>query len=540
MRKHVLISVVVAGCGVSTLDGLEPPGGDSGVCLSSSECPTGSICNEFGRCEVPPGGGGEPPPETELELGAPVSAQRYVYVAMTEQDELARIDGQTLEVTSRAVGEAPRVVGTIPNSDGAVVLDSVNGTVSIVRPAGPSDTVVVLPTLRNLNRLDIDPAGRFAVVWFDLAKAIQDGGIGGTGSFQDVTVVRLAPGGEKAVDLTVGFRPREVEFDAAGSRAYVITEDGVSVIELATATTSGPSIVPPIPVGAGALEVDIVATGEFAAVREAGVAALRVVRVAGANAGETFSIPLASPPTDIDLAPDGARVYAVEREAEQLAIIDIPGDALDPSGVVHVDLAGAALGSLALSPDGARALLFTNAALDERLTVVALDTPGFLHQTWPLKKSARAAAISPSGTTAIVLHAKAPGDPATAGSIDEFIDRSFGYSLVDLATGFAKLQLTPVDPGPFAFAPDGAKVYVALDGGDAPTAPRALQVVTAQTGVVATKALGSPPSAVGILPGAGEAFTAQRHPLGRITFVNLASDAVRTVTGFDLNSDIVE
>jgi DNA-binding beta-propeller fold protein YncE len=521
------------------------------TCLSSSECPTGYVCNDFGRCEIPRptgDGGVAPPPEVEYELGAPVSSQRYVYVAVTAQDELARIDGSTLEVVSRPVGDAPRVVGAIPNSDGAVVLDATNGTASIVRPAAGTDTVRVLPTLPHLNRLDLDPSGRFAVIWFDLTKAIQDGGISGIGSFQDVTVVRLAPGGEKAVNLTVGFRPREVEFDAPGNRAYVITEDGVSVIDLAIATTSGPSIVPPIPVAdpltpPTSLEVDIVPSGEYAAVRRAGEPSLRVVVLGndlpGLPPGHILDIPLASPPTDIDLAPDGTRVYAVEREAKQLAIIDVPGDALDPAGVEVVDLANATVGSLVLSHDGTRALLFTNATLDERLTMVKLDQPGYPTVTWPMKKAARAVGLSPSGTTALVIHAKAPGDPATASSVDEYIDRSYGYSLIDLATGFAKLQITPVDPGPFAYAPDGSKVYVALDGGDAITAPRALQIVQTQTGVVTSKQLGSPPSAVGILPGAGEAFAMQRHPLGRITFVNLVTDAVRTVTGFDLNGSVV-
>ncbi len=74
----------------------------------------------------------------------------------------------------------------------------------------------MLATLPHLNRLDLDPSGRFAVIWFDLTKAIEDGGLSGTGSFQDVTVLRLAPGGERAVNLTVGFRPRAVEFDAGG------------------------------------------------------------------------------------------------------------------------------------------------------------------------------------------------------------------------------------------------------------------------------------------------------------------------------------
>lgn len=553
MRVPILVALwapLVAACGAQqelgpgASDGgsLIPDAGTAG-CLSSNECPAGTFCGEFGVCVALPTGGNPdagvtPPPEVEYELGAPISSQRFVYVAMTTQDELARIDGTTLAVTATAVGKSPRVVATIPGSDGAVVLDSINGTATVVRPSGGTDITHVFPTLHDLNRLDIDPSGRFAVIWFDLTKQIAEGGIGGVGSFQDVTVISLAPGHEVAVDLTVGFRPRNVQFDAAGNRAYVVTQDGVSVIDMPYATGHGPSIVPPIPVAdpaipPEALEVDITATGELAVVRQPGLAAVRIVNV-GSAPGTVRTVPLATAPSDIDLAPDGTRAYAVQREATLLSVIDLAG-----APTTTIDLADAAIGSFTLSRDGHRALLFTNATLDERITMIRLDLPGYPHVTWPLKKAVRAVGISPTGDTAIVLHAKAPGDPATATTVDEFIDRSYGYALLDLATGFSKLQITPVDPGSFTYAPDGRKAYVALDGGAALTALRGLQVVTTQTGVVTTKALGSSPSGVGILPGAGEAFVAQRHPLGRISFVDLGTDAMRTVTGFDLNSHIV-
>ncbi len=184
--------------------------------------------------------------------------------------------------------------------------------------------------------------------------------------------------------------------------------------------------------------------------------------------------------------------------------------------------------------------MYTNAILDERLTLVKLDQPGYPRVTWPLKKSVRAVGISPTGTSAIVIGAKVYGDPNTATSFDDYIDKSYGYSLVDLASGFAKLEITEVDPGPFVYAPDGSKAYIALDGGDDVTATRAVQIATVHTGVVDTVALGSPPSAIGILPGANVAFVAQRHTLGRVSFLALVTDAVRTVTGFDLNSQVVE
>jgi len=230
----------------------------------------------------------------------------------------------------------------------------------------------------------------------------------------------------------------------------------------------------------------------------------------------------------------------VLRDAKRLAIVDVPADAIDPTGVVSLDLSDATLGSLTLSADGTRALLYTNASVDPRLTLVALDQPNTPHVTWPLQKAVRAVAIAPTGDSALVLHAKLPGDPSTATSVDDYIAKSYGYSLVDLASGFSKLQLTPVDPGPIAYAPDGHKAYVALDGGDADGATRALDVVLTKTGVVTDLQLGSPPSAVGILPGAGDAFVAQRHPLGRVSFFDLGDDAVRTVTGFDLNSHVVQ
>ncbi len=553
-----LVSAGSAGCGQQAgYDGAA--GADAGIsgipeCFSSNECPTGWTCSEFGTCVQPPpssGDAGVPDPdEVEYELAEPVSSLRYIYVAMSELDALAKIDGQTLGVTSVAVGERPKVVVAAPNTDTAVVLDSINGTATIVRPTVDRDQKITLATLPNLNQILIDPLGKYAVAWFDLNKAIADaGGLGAVdrvGSFQDVTIISLEPGEEAAVDLTVGFRPREVEFDDAGVRAFVITEDGVSVIDLAAATQQGPSIVPPLPVAsdpfvdADSIEVDVVSTGEYAVVRESGMSEVRVLRLTGSTAGQSWTIPLSSVPSDLDLSPDGARAYAVLRDSSSLAVIDIPGDAFDPTGVDEVDLGGQVVGSLVVSRDGTKGMLFTNAFSVERITTIALDDPGFAHTTYPLQKSIRLAHFSPSGDKAIIVHAKQAGDPASAESFDDFVDMSYGYSVFDFAQGFAKLQITPVDPGSFAFPESSDSAYLIIDGGDAEGAVAELHTIELDTGVVRTTRLGSPPSSVGVLPNAGVAFVSQRHPLGRVTFIDTTTGDQRTLTGFDLNSRIID
>src|SRR5512146_1079408 len=111
MRVITLLFAVLPACGAGGYDSLGGDTfGDGGTgCLSSNECPTGYTCSDFGKCQAPPSmGDGGVAPETEYQLGKPISSQRYVYVAMTGQDELARIDGNTLAVTSTAVGKSPR------------------------------------------------------------------------------------------------------------------------------------------------------------------------------------------------------------------------------------------------------------------------------------------------------------------------------------------------------------------------------------------------------------------------------------------------
>ncbi|HTJ42717.1 MAG TPA: beta-propeller fold lactonase family protein [Kofleriaceae bacterium] len=536
----------------------------SGQCFSSNECPVGWTCSEFGQCIAPPpmlidGGVAPPPPEKEQELKMPVSSLRYVWVAMTDQDKLAKIDGATLDVSSIPVGHHPEVVVTMPGTDTAVVLDEVDdphiqtgGTATVVRPANGSDTTEIYPVLPNFNRIATSPDGRYAVAYFDLAKAILDAGslqaVKHIGSYQDVSVLSLEPGKQAHVDLTVGFKPRAVEFDSTAKHAYVITEMGVSIIDLAEVTQNAPTIIPPVAVtddpsgNVGDAEVHVLASGDYAVVRTPGQASLRIVKITGTDAGTATTIPLATEPTDVDLDPTGARIYAVTRNPATLTAIDVPADLADPSAIESADLGDILAGQLTLSPDGKRAVLYTNAFLDEHVTVVDLTKAGLPHATYSLQKSVRTIGFDPTSAHVVVIHARAPGDPQQAQTFDEYIDRSPGYSSVDLATGFSKLQITPVDPGTFSFAPDAPRAYLTLDGGDTDGSTWEVQEIELDTGVVRSIPLNSPPSAIGVLPGAndGKVFVNQRHPLGRVTFVDVVTNEVRTVTGFDLNSRVVD
>ncbi len=532
--------------------------GDAGAsglpdCFSSNECPTGWTCSEFGTCVPPAQGmpdGGPGGQEVEVELSPPTHSERFVYVAMSELDALAKIDGMTLSVESIAVGDQPEVLEAIPGADGVVVLDRNNGTASIVRATESGDDTRVVPTLPNMNRISIDPTGSYALAWFDLRQeALGSGGLSGTGSigsFQDVTVIRLQQDAEHSVDLTVGFRPRDVQFDEDGSRAFVITDDGISVIDLASSIEVGPTIVAPVEIASSQdvdptdIEVNVVSSGEFAVVREADRSELRVIRLA---AGPGVSIiPLPAAPSDVDLASDGLTAYAVLKDSSELAVIDLAAGLPGAQDLTLIDMGGESIGSMVLSPLENQAVLFTNASSVERLTVIDFEQDGNTAiRSFNLQKSVRSLGYDPSAASLIVTHAKSFGDPLENGiSFEEFINRSYGYSIVDIATGFDKLQITSADPGGFQFSASTPRAYVLIDGGDGPGADSQTHVIELDTGVVRIQNMSSPPETVGILPEAGMAFINQRHPLGRVSFIDVANDAMRTITGFDLNSRIVD
>lgn len=108
-------------------------------------------------------------------------------------------------------------------------------------------------------------------------------------------------------------------------------------------------------------------------------------------------------------------------------------------------------------PSGEQTLLYTT-ALDENERIHVLDIEEETIGSIQLPKAVAAVEISPSGETD--RSSKARGRPRRAGiDPDELIDRSYGYSMLQLDTGFSKLQLTAADLGPSLVFPTEAMSY---------------------------------------------------------------------------------
>jgi hypothetical protein len=350
------------------------------------------------------------------------------------------------------------------------------------------------------------------------------------------------PGMDTAFDLTVGFRPADVVFADDSSAAFVVTEDGISILRFAAVT--GPTVAPFVrfpDAGANAakvVDVSVTPDGGWAIARREGASQVMLLDLSAA-ATAVRTVDLGSPVTDLDLSPTGAFVLAVLRAENAYVRLPLPA-AFDAGAVLDRRvLTGEVVGSAALAADGNTAVLYTTAVEPavERLVVVDLR-PGATAAALPvpLKKGVRAVAVAPDGKTAIVLHTKVAGDAADPRiDVETQIDRAYGYTIVNLQSGFPKLQLTSAEVSSLALTPDGSRAFVMVRG------PRLVQRIALGSFIVDDFAVGSPPIALAVLGDAVKrVFVSQEHPEGRISFINWETGVVESVTGFELNGRIVQ
>lgn len=475
-------------------------------------------------------GGSAKPPEQEIEGSflVPVVTGKFVWSANPTSGRVALIDAETLAVRVFNAGFGPKYLAALPGEAGAIVINELSRDATLFRMDGAGEVSAhpgKLPIHEDANAWTISATGDFAIAWSDASTLPTTDA---TQGFQDVSVVRLTPGEESVTRLSIGFRPTELVIDAAGTRAFAVTEDGISVIELGPS----PQVSALYPVSDDPLEdpvtrdVDITPDGDLAIVRIEGSAELGLIDL---ESGARSTIAMPGSITDLDLAADGSRAFAVIGESSQIVVVPLPPDD-DPTSFPQVAIDGESVASVALSPGGEVALLYENGVPNSHLTV--LDTrpdEAFLaYRTFDVKGPVQAVFPAPDAQTAIVFQAP-PAGSTKAGV----------FSVVpSLSQRAAKIVGVDAAPTAVAFAPDGR--YALVTTGDATSTSRGVYRVKLENLQEDFVELASPPleGATGVVSAAGRGFVAQAHPEGRITFIDLETGAAHTLTGFELAAKI--
>lgn len=504
-----------------------------GACGDSS---WDGFAGEEPQFELPDDRGGEPqepvPPAAPLALTAPAASPSFVFVANTTRGTLAKIalDGAAVRIATLRVGAFPTQVVASSTEDVALVLNAGSDTVSVVEaaPIGLQDQVRTVDVTPACNALSLSPDSRMAFAWYDSRSASAGAPVG---SLSEVSVFPLRGDVEQAWQISVGVGIREVVFSEDGDRAYIVSEEGVSTLVLDE--LEGDAFVPPVSLRLpdepaptfNSVEVVLDRTRDLAIVRVPDRAIARVVDLASGQIVDTM---LPAVPTSVDVVgATGVAVFGFA-SSESFGLLDLTLEGEDALSEVEI---GFRPDRVQVSPDGLRALAFSSDVEASEVALISLATTAVTRVV--VRKGVESAVFSPDGTLVILRHTKAPGEPVAGEPEDAIIRKSHAVSVVTIATGTAKLVRLDAVASQVAFSQAQDVVFVlATDADRAVHEMLRIDLATLRTETFRFDRL---PEHIGVVPGAGTLFVSQTHPLGRIAFVDIATGAVREVTGFELN-----
>lgn len=502
-----------------------------------------------------------PPPEEEVDfdLRTPEAGNTFLYIPSAALDALIVVDARTLEVHLVDVGLVPTIVRALPADEGAVVLNEGSSDVSIVRPtpvgSPPRLTfdVETLPVLEGSNRLVVSPDGAVAFA-FHVATHTS------FGSLQDVSAIHVGPppvDADRVINLAVGLRPSEVRFADQGRLALILCEDGLSGIRLEDLL--GDTFLPPVPTSPDRFrkqtDRELVTTpdGRHAIVRDLDTTAIALVDL---QTGQLTQLALPDYASDLDLTSDGKTLVVPMRTRQEVARITIPDaftwsppptdppaeeptpeepPAEDPTAeeppapqnpFVLLSPTGAPFGSAVLTADERHALLYTTTPGVASVGRLDLASGGVVIQ--PLPKELEAVIPSPDARMAALLHRRSSGS-------GDLANRP-AYSLLDLASGYSKLVVTPNPVTTVTFTPDASELFALLP--DPLGATHHVDRVKTRSFAVTSYQVPDRPVFVGAMPALTKVAVALDNPTGWITFIDTQTGATLQLNSFELNGFI--
>jgi hypothetical protein len=492
----------------------------------------------FAGASSNPGGGTEEPstrpPEMEVDQSfrAPVATGKLLWSANPDSGRVALIDAQTLSVRMTNGGFGPTYLAAVPSksgTDSAIVLNVGSHDASFIQATATRIDTVTIATHVGANAWSVSANGQYAIAWTDAAhvEGVPTDALNG---YSELTVIDLSASPPSSTRLSVGFRPSQVVFDADAKHAFAVVDEGISVLDLG----KNPRLSSLLTVSAAKLsthtrDVNIAPDGSFAVVRIDGSPDVEIIDLTS-DARQVLT--LESNVTDLDLSADGKSATAVLGDATPPEVVSfaVPAPGVEPAQFDRAAIPGELVRSVTLAPSDQLALLYANAVPSNHVTL--LDTaPGEHHfgfRTVDVQGAVRGIYVAPDSQTAITFQTP------PAGSTKKGL-----FSIVPTtAVRSPRIVGTDAEPAEIAFS-DTGKALVTVH--DAKSSARGVYVIGLANLEQNFVPLASEPlsGATGIVPLAKRGFVAQKHPEGRITFIDLETGAAQTLSGFEIAARVV-
>jgi len=476
-------------------------------------------------------GNGYVPPEVEkrFDYRVPVSSGKYVFIADKENDTVVAVNSETLVINLTDVGASPTHIVPINDNGSIAVLSVDSNEVSLLSMNDKGVARVTVVDVRaDTNALAVSPSGRYIIAFWDgLFKNESTN----NQTDQDITIIDTQSSKKTAHNMIVGIHPLKIIFNKDETSAFAVTQEGVNIINLKKLSTEfmpkSVALFDYTIVDQTKTEIAIDPSGTIAIGRQEESKDITVAWLDGSDKIRRYT--LNAIPTDIDISNNGLFGMFTSRFGKQVALFNLPlpdDETEDP--FKYVDIGETVAGAATISNDDKKVALYTTVGDVDRniVTILTQKDSKWIVKHSVLSRNVSAVICAPDSKSLIAVHNKLNATELSTGSSN----KKYSYSLIKLPDLQTKFQQTDMKPEQILLTPDGDYAYLIF-------ADKSINIINLNSFIVDSILLGSVPVIAGYASLTNKIFIAQKHPSGRMSFMNTNGTGIKTVTGYTLNDD---
>ena len=225
----------------------------------------------------------------------------------------------------------------------------------------------------------------------------------------------------------------------------------------------------------------------------------------------------------------------VEETVEETVEASAPDLIPLPAGVTELLTDGVTLGLCRVADDGNTAVFFSTALGARSIGLLDLSETDPALRFVPLHKEVRIVEIDPSSRFGVLYHQASGLAPNPGDDFETLIEKSNGYSVLDIASSYVQPFITKNEPKDLVFLPDYDRMLVLLP--DPAELDHRVEVVDFVRFLATNHPLYARPLSIQAFKGEARAVILEEHVSGRLTLVDAVNDQTESVTGFHLNAE---
>ncbi len=477
----------------------------------------------------------------------PITSEKYLFILNPSNNSIAVIEPETLKVFSVKVDFSPKNLVVIPGTDYALVLADKASKIAMLSINKESTEILSFPLGQQYNDISVSPDGKYIIAFYNEILRQNNEIYPGEGRInliktEDISGLKNNPNEKIYKEIDVGRRITNIFYSLERNTAYIVSKERIYLLRFddpfnEKGNQEFVNIDGSFTENIRNRLSDSVQNSDYIVLRYTGGKSLLIVSTRDLK---TYTIDFEEIITDMKYTKNMDRIILSFRDTGKVKIVPVPDGISDNSQIKEINLGEFLAGSVEIceSQTYKKALIYTNAYYREEMMILDLNDYSFekIDHSYELDKAIDYIVCSPDGYNTVIIHKKGI-DPNEDDPTEIAINNQEGFSVFGMLKKQINTQLLLTSqPKTVTFLDDSS--YAMITGTNPSISEYRSYIIDLSKSIINDENIQFYSDIVyaGSIPGKNIFYVLQKHPVGRISFIFMPGQTMKTITGFELNS----